>query len=178
MDRKLLIALGGFLVIVASLMFVYDIWAVRSYLVLLFGIVAILTSFLAGKKIAAYHHDINYARAHNYKLAPSAIVYLWILFFILMLVIYTIVKIAIGYFVKVLLLPFGGQLMGIIYNFLMLLGAYILFLGFYSKRDSFVTLWGKAADKTSKFMKPADKMAESSKAMMNEAMDEMKKFMP
>ena len=178
MGRKLLVVLGGVLAIVALLMFVYDIWAVRSYVVLLFGIVAVLTSFLAGKKIAAYHHDINYARAHNYKLAPSAMVYLWILFFIGMLVIYTIVKIAIGYFVKVLLLPFGGQLMGIIYNFLMLLGAYILFLGIYSKRDGFVTLWGKAADKTSRLMKPADKMVDSSKAMMSEAMDDMKKFMP
>jgi len=178
MGRKLLVALGGSLIIASLLMFVYDMWAASSYLVWLFGIAAVLTSFLSGKKIAAYHHDFKYAKAHNYKLAPSAMVYLWVLLFIVMLVIYTVIKIAAGYFLKVLLLPFGGQFIGIIYNLGLLIGTYLLFVGVYAKRDSFVTLWGKAADKTSKLVKPADKMVETSKSLANEAMDDMKKFMP
>lgn len=151
---------GAFLLILAIMLFLIDLLSLRSYLLIAFALFAVFTSFMTGKKFAAYHHDLKLASLKKYKLVPSMFIYLWLSIFVLMIIVYTLLKVTLGYFVNILIFPLSGKYMGIVYNLLLMLGAYLAYVGLYSRRDSFITMWGKMAERSAKMTKPVDSLVD------------------
>jgi len=182
MGRMVALLGGTALLVFSSALFVVDVVSLDSLLLTVLAVLAYGLSLLTGKKLAAYKHDLHLAKSRNYKVGPATFIYISLLLFILFVLIYTVAKIGLGYFVKVLLLPMGGSYMGIVYNLLALFGSYLLFVGAYSRRENFITMWGKAAGKGSEAMKPVENMAKKpakvAKNVAGKMEGEMRKFMP
>ncbi len=150
MGSKIRIAAGIVVILPAVLLFALDFSSLRSMLLEILALIAFLTSILTGKKMAMYLHDLHLASSKNYSLGPAMFIYAWLIAFVIFLLIYTIMKLALGYFVKIVMLPFGGSYVGLIYNTLLLFGVYLLFNGVYFSKSNFLTLWGKAAERGAK----------------------------
>ncbi len=184
MAGKALIIAGAILLSAASLMFVMDLLSLHSYLLYALSGLAFFGSVMAGKRLGAYVHDLHMAKERGYSFGPAMFIYMWLFFFVLFLIIYTVAKLALGYFVKLLFLPFGGAYMPIIYNFLALGASYLLFSGIYSGKEKFITAWGKMSESMQRTTKavpsamsrvPAEG-AKKGMELMNAGMDTMKKF--
>ncbi len=165
MGKKLLIATGSILMAISTFLFVLDFISLRSILLYILSIIAFLSSILGGKSVAYHIHDTHLAKEKGMKISPSMMIYLWLFMFILFLIAYSIAKIALGLFIKILLFPLGGKYLPIIYNTLGIIASYILFSGVAYGKKKFLTIWGRAAEV----------MAQAPKNMMHESTNAMKK---
>ncbi|GEM_PF-3368285 len=147
MGKKTYVAMGYALLFLSLYLFIIDLLSLTSIILSILAILSFLTSMMTGKKMAAYVHDLHLASYRNYTLGPAFFIYLWLIPFVLFLLIYTLAKLMLGYFIKLALFPLGGSYIGLVYNILSLLSFYLIFSGLYSFRDGFITLWGKAAER-------------------------------
>ncbi len=164
MGKKLLVT-GSILLLISVFLFILDFISLKSILLYILSIIAFLSSLFGGKKIAYHVHDSHLARKRGMKIAPSMAIYLWLLMFIIFLIAYSVAKIALGLFIKLMLLPLGGKYLPIIYNIIAIFASYLLFYGLNVENEKFLTIWGKSAEM----------MENTPKNMMNEGMSAMKK---
>ncbi len=177
MGRSILLGVGIVLLVPAFVLAALDLYAISSALLFLLALLAIFTSFMTGKKLAAYIHDLHLASERKYTIGPALFIYAWLAMFIVMVLLYTLFKISLGYFVKLLFLPLGGAYLGMVYNLLLLAGAYFLFSAHYQGKG-FVTLWGRAAEKSSKTMDRAKDAVMNPVKTMKGMSEEVRKRLP
>ena len=146
MGKRILIASGSILMAISISLFFLDFISLSSILLYILSVITFLSSILAGKGMAYYIHDTKLAKERGMKISPSMIIYLWLLMFIIFLISYSIAKIALGLFIKIILFPLGGKYLPIIYNILSIIASYILFSGLVYGKKKFLTMWGKAAE--------------------------------
>ncbi len=165
MGKRLLIAVGSVLIGISAFLFVLDFISLRSILLYILSIITFLSSILGGKSMAYHIHDTYLAKEKGMKISPSMMIYLWLFMFIMFLIAYSIAKIVLGLFIKILLFPLGGKYLPIIYNTLGIIASYILFSGLAYGKKKFLTIWGRAAEV----------MENAPKNMVKKGVDTMKK---
>ncbi|NPA75458.1 MAG: hypothetical protein GXO25_05200 [Euryarchaeota archaeon] len=183
MGRGIYMGVGIGLLVPSVLLFAMDMYSLNSYILYALSALAFFGSIMAGKKLAMYVHDLHLAKERGYSLGPAMFIYMWLFMFVLFLILYTIAKVMMGYFVKLLFLPLGGAYLPLIYNPLALIALYLLFGGVYAKKENFLTVWGKTSEDMHNMAKSAPekianvpaKGAKTGMDMMNDGMKMMKK---
>ena len=177
MRRGIYIGSGVVILLLSVPLVAVDLLSISSTILLILALFAIFTSFMTGKKLAAYLHDLRLASERKYSMGPALFIYAWLALFIVMVLLYTIFKLSLGYFVKLLFLPLGGAYLGMVYNLLLLAGAYFLFAACYHGKG-FVTLWGKAAEESGRTADRAKEAVKNPARTVKSVEEEIKKYMP
>lgn len=128
-------------------LFIFDLLRLRSGILYLLAFMALVSSILTGKKIAAYLHDSHLSRAQGFSTKPTSFVYLWLFFWLIFVVLYTLATVILSQSINLLISSFRGDYVGLFYSILFLLGSYLIFAGKYEKMEKFLTGWGKTLER-------------------------------
>jgi hypothetical protein len=170
---------GGILIVLGVGLISLSILGTTSIIIQILGVLNIILPFLSGRKIARYLHDFSVAKEKGLKFSPMAMVYMWLFFWILFLIFYSIAMFALSITFKfVLMRATGGALTGILGSVIIFIGAFYLFRSRVAGRG-FVTSWGKRVERmNSMHSKMAKEMVNEPLKVMGGAKNKMKKFMP
>ena len=138
--------LGGALVLISLAFLGFNTIRTEFLLLQIMGAVNLVIPILTGRKMAYYIHDFKLAKERGYRASPMALVYIWLIFWLLFLLFYSAASLALSYTFKFLILQWGGTTTAILFSILLLLGSYLLFSGI-SSGKGFVSSWGKRVER-------------------------------
>ena len=160
--------LGGIALLIGIALLSLNILSTSSIILQILGVLNILMPFLSGRKIARYLHDFSLVKERGFKASPMAMVYIWLFFWLVFLVLYSLATLALSYTFKFILMETtGGTLTGIIASILILAGSFYLFKSL-SRGKGFLTSWGRRIER----------MDSAHKRIVDEARDKVGRFMP
>ena len=135
---------GALILAMASAVLCIDVSS-GSTLHSIIGLAVFLISILSGRNIAHLLHDSKALKKRSGKVfSPSGMVSLWMLFFIIAVIMYTIASLlffkSVGLFIGII----GSSYLGLVHSTLALLGSYALFSWLCSKHPKkLCSSWGK-----------------------------------
>jgi len=150
---------GAVLIVIGTILFIFDFLRMQHLILYLLTLLAFISPLLSGRKIAAYLHDYTLAKERGFKVNPSSLIYLWLFFWLFFLILYTIATILLSNTIKFLISTMKADYLGLIYNLLLFFGSFYLFKGIFIEKKVFLTLWGKALEKSKRIGKNVVKEA-------------------
>ncbi len=145
--------LGVVMILIAVALFIITISG-ENMLHIAIASLLFLLSLLAGRNIAYLVHDsqVLKRRSRNF-FSPNGMISMWMLFFIIMVIIYTISFQVFFKSISIFVAGISGSYMGIAYSIICLIGSYILFSYQSSLHpDKLYSSWGKRMERMSSGM--------------------------